>query len=80
MITSAALGIGRATARSLAILGLRVVMIDQASLALTAAAADVAATVGAENVLASPTDVTDAAGMIALAKEVERRLGFTISR
>lgn len=75
VITGAALGIGRATARRLAKFGLRIVMIDQASPALTAAAADVAAMVGAENVLASPTDVTDASGMIELAKVVEHRFG-----
>jgi NAD(P)-dependent dehydrogenase (short-subunit alcohol dehydrogenase family) len=75
VITGAALGIGRATAHKLAMLGLRVVMIDQASAALQDAAATVAAIVGPDNVLASATDVTDAAAMAALSVEVERRFG-----
>lgn len=75
VITGAAMGIGRATARRLAGMGLRVVMIDQASAALTEAAAEVAAIAGAGTVLASPTDVTDAAGLVALAADVERRFG-----
>lgn len=75
VITGAALGIGRAVALRLARSGLRVVMIDQAPAALHEAAADVAALIGADNLLASATDVTDAAAMAALAIEVERRFG-----
>ncbi len=75
VITGAAFGIGRAVAHRLATQGLRVVMVDQASAALQDSAATVAAIVGADNVLASATDVTDAAAMGALAVEVERRFG-----
>jgi NAD(P)-dependent dehydrogenase (short-subunit alcohol dehydrogenase family) len=75
VITGAAFGIGRAVAHRFAKQGLRVVMVDQATAALQDSAATVAAVVGAENVLASATDVADASAMAALAVEVERRFG-----
>jgi NAD(P)-dependent dehydrogenase (short-subunit alcohol dehydrogenase family) len=75
VVTGAALGIGRAVAHKLAKLGLRVVMVDQASAALHDSAAAVAAVAGADNVLTSTTDVADAAAMAALAVEVEHLFG-----
>jgi NAD(P)-dependent dehydrogenase (short-subunit alcohol dehydrogenase family) len=75
VITGAALGIGRAASLCLAKRGLRVVMIDHASPTLSEAAADVAALIGPENVMASPTDVTDATALARLASEVGHRFG-----
>jgi NAD(P)-dependent dehydrogenase (short-subunit alcohol dehydrogenase family) len=75
VVSGAALGIGRAAARQFAQMGLRVVMIDQASPTLTEAAAEVAGIVGADNVMMSATDVRDATAMATLADDVSRRFG-----
>jgi NAD(P)-dependent dehydrogenase (short-subunit alcohol dehydrogenase family) len=75
VVTGAALGIGRTAARQFAKMGLRVVMIDQASSAFTEAATEVAGIVGTDNVMVSATDVRDAGGMATLAANVFRRFG-----
>jgi NAD(P)-dependent dehydrogenase (short-subunit alcohol dehydrogenase family) len=75
IVSGAALGIGRAAVRRFAQMGLRVVMIDQASATLTEAAAEVAGIVGADNVIVSATDVSDTTAMARLAQNVASRFG-----
>jgi NAD(P)-dependent dehydrogenase (short-subunit alcohol dehydrogenase family) len=75
VVTGAALGIGRAAALRFASLGLNVVMVDLPSEDFDAAVADVAAIAGNDKVLGAPVSVTDADGMIVLARKVEGRFG-----
>lgn len=73
VITGAASGIGRAAARKLATLGMRVVLADLDRRKLPKAEVETVAAAGgdARRVTASPVDVADADAMKALARRVE---------
>lgn len=76
VITGAALGIGRASAKKLAEMGLKICLVDLPSPDLEEATREVAAisdTPG--SVIAVPTDVSAQAAMQALAREVHARFG-----
>lgn len=75
VITGGASGIGRAAARKAAAAGMRIVLFDVNADKLQTTAAELAATVGADNVQADVVDVADPAAMTALAHRVEERWG-----
>lgn len=75
VVTGAASGIGLALATRFADEGMDVVLADVERDALDAAAERLAGTVGAEHVLAVPTDVRDAAAVDALAAATFDRFG-----
>lgn len=75
VVTGAALGIGRATARRLAGMGLRVVLVDLPSEDFDAVIDEVSAMSGADAVLGAPVDVSDSSGMANLAVDVKRHFG-----
>jgi NAD(P)-dependent dehydrogenase (short-subunit alcohol dehydrogenase family) len=72
VITGAASGIGLATAKRFAALGLRVCLADQDDAALNEAVAGIEA---ADRVFAQPTDVSDPASVDRLAEAVGERFG-----
>src|SRR5262245_58743030 len=75
VVTGAASGIGRALVDRCARQGMRVVLADVERDALDGAAAAVAEEVGADNVLAVPTDVRDEKAIDALAAATFERFG-----
>jgi NAD(P)-dependent dehydrogenase (short-subunit alcohol dehydrogenase family) len=75
VVTGGASGIGLGLARRFAREGMRVVLADVEHDALDAAAADLAAEHGADNVLAVPTDVRDDTAVDALAAATFERFG-----
>ncbi len=77
VVTGAASGIGRAAALRFATLGMKICLVDLLSDALTAAhdAAVAASPLGADGVMAVPTDVSDLAQVQALADAVYGRFG-----
>jgi NAD(P)-dependent dehydrogenase (short-subunit alcohol dehydrogenase family) len=75
VVTGAASGIGRALVDRFAAEGMKVVLADVEAGALDAAAAEVAAVAGADDVLAVRTDVRDAEAVEALAAATYERFG-----
>jgi NAD(P)-dependent dehydrogenase (short-subunit alcohol dehydrogenase family) len=75
VVTGAASGIGRALVDRFAREGMRVVLADVERAALDAAAGELADDVGADNVLAVPTDVRDETAVDALAAATFDRFG-----
>jgi NAD(P)-dependent dehydrogenase (short-subunit alcohol dehydrogenase family) len=75
IVTGAGRGIGAATARLFADEGARVVLASRDADELEATAAAIAATVGAERVLAVPTDVASEAAVVALFQTTLERFG-----
>jgi NAD(P)-dependent dehydrogenase (short-subunit alcohol dehydrogenase family) len=75
VVTGAASGIGRALATRFGAEGMRVVMADVEQPVLEAAAGELAGRIGADNVLAVPTDVRDDAAVDALAAATFDRFG-----
>ena len=74
-ITGGASGIGRAAARRAAQAGMRIALVDVNATKLATTAAELAETIGADNVLTSTADVADPTVMTALARDVEARWG-----
>jgi NAD(P)-dependent dehydrogenase (short-subunit alcohol dehydrogenase family) len=75
VVTGAASGIGRAAARRAAAAGMKVVLVDVAEEKLRAATAEMTGIGGQGAALAEAVDVSDFAGMKALAQRVEARWG-----
>ena len=71
VITGASTGIGEATARRFAAEGARVVLAARSADALAA----IAESIGADQALAVPTDVTDRDALVALLEWAEQRFG-----
>lgn len=75
VITGGASGIGRAAARRAAAAAMKIVLVDVNPDKLGALRAELAAAVGAGNVMAEQVDVSDRAAMEGLARRVEAQFG-----
>ncbi len=76
VITGGAAGIGLATAKRFAAMGMRIVLVDRRGDLLPAAEAELRAA-GAGDVMTADTDVSDAAAMTALEAKIADRFGGT---